>query len=237
MNWQLSNKACTLYLEFRKDGEFVIPDAGSIKFTLRGNSGALLVNAAAVPDPNSSVTTVVVAQANNTTTVGTIESRYVLVEFMVAGQPLTITFAYRLSDFLPITAQPQDVRNALGVRFGELQDRDVDLYEAYYNLVRSYPLLATALVTSDTRAMNANRAIVLYCALDLIPSMPTRTAKQDSLNNATLLRQTIDWESIQAKLQGELSEALAGLNLAVSTTVSVPTYFTVITPTDVITNA
>lgn len=237
MKWQLSNKACTVFVEFKKDGEFVLPDAGSVKLTVRSNSGALLVNATAVPDPSSTVTTVVISQANNTITAGTTESRYVLVEFTSGTQPLTFETKYKLTDFLPITAEPQNVRGHLGVRYGELPDSDIDLYEAYYNLLRSNSTLATALVTTDTRAMNANRAIAIACALDLIPSMSTRAAKQDSLNNATLLRQTIDWDAIQLKLQGELAEALAGLSLAVVTTFSVPTMFAVVTPTDVITNA
>lgn len=237
MNWQLSNKACTLYVEFKKDGEFVIPDAGSIKFTLRSNPGTVLVNAAAVPDPASTVTTVVVSQANNTITAGTVESRYGLIEFTFGTQPLTAELTYRLSDFLPLTAKPELVRRLLGVRYGELPDNDIDLYESYYDLLRSYSTLATALVTTDTRAMNANRAVALHCALSLIPSMPTRAAKQDSLNNATLLRQTIDWDAIQAKLQGELADALAGLDLVVSTVVSAPSLFVLVTPTDVITNA
>ena len=237
--WKLANVATKIYVEFKKDGEFVIPDAGSILLTIRGNSGAAIggYNGVQLADVTGTTLLYTVQASVNLIPENTTESRYVSVSYTSDGVPLTFNFNYRLSGFLPITVQPQDVRNILGVRDLEVRDEDVDLHEAYFDLLRTNSTLSEALTSVTGRANYANRAIALKSALTLLPSMPVRALKEDALNNATQIRATIDWEALKVQLEDELSKALENLAVDVEPETSLPVLFALVTPTDPVTNA
>lgn len=237
-NWNLSGQALTLYLEFKKDGEFVQPDPGSLYLTIRNHQGVPISGYNKSPQANVSGTTLMLSipEAVNEVAAGR-ETRFVRMDFTYGGLPLAIEHRYKLTSFVPITAMPDDVRNLLGVRQKELKDEEVDLHEAYFQLTSIASGLLEALQASDDRSMYANRAIALRAALNLIPSMPVRTLKEDSLNNASAVRASIDWELLAAQLSGQLADSL---DLIVEDAVIESTFTPLLmltNPTDPVTNA
>lgn len=236
--WQTSGSSISVYVEFRKDGEFVIPDSNSIYLTIRGNNGVAIggYNKVLQSNPGLSTWLLTVSGIVNTVVSG-IESRYVLLEFTNGGVPCTFVCNYKLSPFLPILATPADVRNLLGVRDTELPDSEVDLYEAYFYLLRSNPLLASALVSTTDQSLHANKAIALQAALSMLPSMPVRAMKEESLSNAGQIRANIDWELLRASLEGDLGNSLGNMVLTTSVPFTYTPLFAVVTPTDPVTNA
>lgn len=237
-NWNLSGKSLSLYLEFKKDGEFVQPDPGSIYLTIRNHQGTPISGYDGAVQPNVTGTTLLltIPQAVNQT-VGARENRFVRIDFTAGGTPLFIEARYKLTTFIPINATPEDVRNILGLREKELKDSEIDLYEAYFQLVDNAPLLLDALKASDSRTLYANRAIALKAAIELIPSMPIRTLKEESLNNASAVRASIDWELLAAQLSGQLSDSLELIVEEAVVSVGATPLLVLSIPIDPVTNA
>lgn len=241
MNWNIAGKALSLYVEFKQGGEFVIPDVGSLKLTLRGNDGVVLVgyDASALADTLLSTLVVVVPSDVNVVTTPPVETRFMRLDFTAGGQPLFIEQSYNLSPFLPLIATPSDVRARFGARVAELPDSDIDLIGAYFTLLEDYhSAMSNALVQTTTRRL-ANTAVILKTALLLGGSMPGRMLKEEALNNASNLRGVIDWEALQRKNEAELAITLNKLEIAASATaVVLPSPLMAVSlPTDPVTNA
>ncbi len=237
-DWCVSGQGTTVLVEFKKDGEFVIPDPGSIKLTIRSNSGVVIsgYDRQAQADVASSALLLAIPDAVNITNEER-EARYIIVDFTSGNYPCSFRTSYRLSVFLPIQVGAQDVRTLLGLREEELKDFEVGIYDAYFTLLRETPTLAANLLTGDDAAMYANKAISLKAALLVMPSVPLRAAKQDSLNNATLLRASVDYLKLQADLEGQLADALANMESVGALSYSATPLLLLTTPTDPITNA
>lgn len=236
--WYVAGYANSFYVEFKKDGQFVQPDPASIKLTIRDNSGLPIsgYDHAAQPDTLNTTLLLTIPQAVNVVNEGR-ENRYVRLEFTSAGVPCAFVAAYKLTPFIPIAVVPEDVRNILGARDTELKDQEIDLYEAYFRLARDNPLLEDALTDTGDKNMYANRAIALAAALILIPSMPVRAIKEDTLNNASAIRATVDWDKVQAGIESELAQALANVAADIAVSFAYSPIFRLSTPIDPITNA
>lgn len=237
-NWNLSGKSLSLYLEFKKDGEFVQPDPGSLYLTIRNHQGVPIsgYNNAIQSNVNGTTLLLNIPESVNQVASGR-ENRYVRMDFTAGGLPLFVEVRYKLTSFVPINVTPEDVRNILGVRQKELKDSEVDLYDAYFQLVGNAPILAEALLATDDRSMYANKAIALKAAIELIPSMPVRTLKEDSLNNASAVRASIDWELLASQLTGQLNDALDLIVEDAVVTIGVTPLLMLTTPLDPVTNA
>lgn len=242
MDWRDSGVDHSFLLEFRKDGEFVIPDTNSVRITVRGADGVAFSGFNPL-SPSGIVTSsylLTIPQAVNTMGVGALtERRFVRYAFTSGGTPVSQELWYGLRAFVPLTVGPQDVRAIFGVRDTELPDNSVDTFQAYLDLLQRYPGLAAALTAVDGRAEYANRAIAVKTALTVFPSLPVRALKEESLANAGQIRANIDWEKIESDLITQLDELLElqlGLEPAAET-LAPSVIFLVTSPTDPITNA
>lgn len=235
--WCLPGRSNSVLVEFQRDGQYVMPDPGSIRLTIFDNSGVAVTGYDGVPQPDVTATTVLL---NIPASVNFIneerENRFLRVEFTNDGYPCVFKTTYRLTNFLPIEASAADVRSALGLRDSELDDEEVDLYSAYFELSRKIPTLGARLISGDDSAMYANRALVLMEALRIFPSLPLRAVKEDSLNNASLIRATIDWENLRASLEAQLQEALSSIDTMLPVTYLMTPLLVLTTPIDPVTN-
>ena len=211
--WNLSGESNSVYIEFKKDGELYPPDTGSIKLTLRDTSGQIIAGYDKVLLDDTVLTTMLLTFPGSVNVINEgRESRHVRVDYLVGGVPCAYMGSYKLSPFIPLTVTAADVRSILGIREKELLDVEVDLYESYFNLLPANPLLESALLAVDNTAMKANRAVALNAALTLLPSMPARASKEDALNNASLVRASIDWAEVRDAILAELSDCLGALD-------------------------
>lgn len=246
MNWHLMGTAYPLYVEFLQEGEFVIPDPGSIFLTIRDNAGEIVAgyNGLALADTLVSTLTYSIPQEVNTPkligTPGNFETRYVRVDFSSAGRPLSSEQIYRIAGFVPLTATPAEVRALFGARDKELPDSDIDLMGAYFMQAVGYPTVISPATLSDSlTAWDANRFIVLTAGVQVAPSMPSRVLKEETMDTATQIRATIDWQALQQQILDELGVVLDRLKATVAGGATVvPTgLFVLSNRTDPVTNA
>lgn len=235
--WYLAGQACSFFVEFKKDGEFVQPDSASIKLTIRDNSGTPISGYNAASQADTALTSLLLTIPSNVNNISSgRETRYVQLDFTSAGVPCNFRSSYKLSAFLPISASPEDVRNILGAREKEVKNEEVELYEAYYQLLRTNSTLTASLIATGDAAMYANRAVALKAALILLPSMPVRALKEETLNNSSAIRATIDWGALRAAIESELSTVLANMAATEDPVLAFVSIFALTFPVDPVTN-
>lgn len=242
MDWRTASTSVAVAVSFLADGEFVIPEAGSVTLTLRGNDGTVLAGFNEVPvvDPESTTMLLTLPPEVNGIGSNPLETRYVRISYRVGNTPLAFEYVYRLTPFLPVAATAFGVRSVIGVDFKTLPDSDVDLYEAYFKLKKDVgALFVTALTTAGQAAIYANNMITLQAAILLLPSLQNRVMKSETSHNEIYLRNTLDLEALSASLESRLLEETAAMQDASDNPVTsaITPIFFVTSPVDVITGA
>lgn len=166
-------------------GDYVTPDLGSVRYTVRDNDGAVVdgqVDVLVTTDPLTVQSTLVIPAAANTL-VGRFAYRTVVVSFSAGGVPHQTKLRYRITPWLNHTVQPAQVRSYFGVNTSELADDDIDLMEAYLQVeteIGDPALLETLLSSGDARQININNAILYRAALNVLPSIQLRLAQEEA---------------------------------------------------------
>src|SRR5687768_15067284 len=121
MEWRTEGRDNTFHIPILLDGEFAVPDPGSIKLTLRGNDGAIVAgyDQLAQPDTGMSSVSVVTPAAVNGIGASSFETRYIIIDYAVDGKPCVAQKSYRLSVFLPTHVTAGVVRTFLGMDIEE----------------------------------------------------------------------------------------------------------------------
>ncbi len=241
MKWETADESSVVTCQTTALGEFVIPDAGSLTVTLRDHTGAVLAgyDALSLPDVALPLVQLVVPSGINAIDpAGLAETRYVKFSFTVSGLPYSQSANYRLTPFLPIQKNAQNVRDLLGAAETELPDSAIDLIEAYFKLADEVGVAFTAAMIATTRAnICANNMVALQAAITTIPAMQTRLLKSEKSHDEGFERSKIDFAKLEvdlvAQLAGETASMIDGTVIAVSS----PAIFAVTTPTDIITGA
>lgn len=240
MLWHLSGEDLTLRFDFLSEGALVVPDADSISLTLRDHQGALIApyNPELHPSAGTSLEVVISGASNTLALADTVESRFVTLTYRVNGVPRTIRNNYKISEFLPISATPVDVRNLLGLIEDELPDDEVDLYQAYYQLLMDNAGLSAALGATTVANLLANRAIALQAALLLAPGLPARFGQRSTSADQEFTRfANLKVDELVEKLEAELETTLAEMAAPGEVEVVSPTRFLIAPRTDPITGA
>lgn len=249
MKWRTSGEIVSLPIDFKVNDQFVIPDEGSIRVTLRDGQGAILpgcdhleVSEASAPLSLSDTTPPILkvpASINTLVAEAAMGTRFVTVDYTVGGSPATLATNYRIVPFCPITATPAQVRARWGVEYHELPDDDIDLIEAFYTVRRTQPRVQEALLSGTLASVAANNVVELTAALLVAPSMAARVLKSEKQANAGFERQAVNYAEVKQALEGELNIQIATMmaELGAASTVTLAPMFMKITPTDPITNA
>lgn len=239
--WHLSETDLTFRVEFLVDGVPVIPDGNAATWTLRDNAGVPIAphNQEAISVTGTFYDLSLTALENTPAVSGTLESRFILVDFQYQGKIRFIRAHYRLSPFLPVTCGELDVRKQLGLTPEELQDNEIDLYQAYYDLQERVPTLSTLLTSAGNTALKANDAIAIQAALLIAPSLPQRIGQSQKSADASFDRMgKIDPYQLVQDLQAALESLIDDLNTGNAGTVATPVLFRVTArTTDPITGA
>lgn len=213
----IGGQDATLRVAFELDGQPVVPDVGSVMYTVRGNSGAAVSGLTDVPVTTQSDTTAVVitvAGLNNTLVKRT-ERRTVVIRFAVGGQLYYLTRRYRVVPWLNHAVEPWAVRSFVGVNRQELGDSEIDLVHAYLEVeaVVGQTTFDTALAAGGLTSDKANLAIKYRAVLDVLPSLQLKVAKAE--DNGTMKFQRldkIDFRSLHLEAAGRLGELLTELS-------------------------
>lgn len=218
MDYRVTGREVAITAKFVVDGDYITPDASSVKYTLYradGSADPVYTNiTAAVTSPATSVLIKTVANSNTLASGAKMERRNLVVTFTYATQSYTLEYPYLLVPVISLAVGAREVRTVLGVNDLELPDTDIDLRQAYWDVARDIDedtgeddldeMLEGA--TSDT--VVANRAIVLKCALGLIPTMPLRVMTSEEGEGKSFTRGRVDWTALGDRLSAEYSRSL-----------------------------
>jgi len=204
----------TLVFPILVNGEYATPDAGTVTYSLRDNLGALISAQTDVALSNVGTDAFVNIDASYNTKVLKTELRTAILKFFVNGYPYQITQAYRIADWLNITASPDDVRTLFAFSRTELPDEAIDFYESYLILDNQLggTVLSDALSSGTIKAKYANDALAYRAAFDLLPSAPLRALRKEAVGTSSYERFShVDFDDLHDKIVGLLEEAILNI--------------------------
>lgn len=228
-------------VRFLVEGDFVVPDADTVKMTIRGQTGTVVSgwNQKAVDHEGKSAITVVIDGAVNAVTGGQREKRTVIVNFRYNDLPYSIQGHYFLTEYLNVTACPADVRKVFGTEFAELPDSMISIEDAYYDIIRIYgdkSVFDNALIDTDKMQM-ANQLIVAAAANRLVQTLMIRVNQSEMSDQESFKRfDKVDWDAYRITIADMGAEA-ADTVFDRSASTGGATFLDKVTPTDVITGA
>lgn len=201
---------------FSATPEPVIPDVGSVSFSVFDHLGnALLVDEPVTTGATSFQTLLEIpATYNVVPSLARFTRRFVHVTFTVGGLTTVRSANYRLIPNLPMSATAAEVRGFLGVNPYELEDEDVDLISAYFQVeqVLGEPLLMSALTSGTMSELRANEMIRMRAAISIIPSLRHRVAQSEKNGVKAFSRPTIkSFDDLMAAAHQRYDEALGDL--------------------------
>lgn len=241
LSWVIAGSDLTYKVDFFVGGSLVEPDPGSVYLTIRDNAGngiAPYVHQAQVVT-GTQLDLNIPGLVNTPVVSGTLEARFVIVEFLYQGRPYAVRQTYRLTPFLLFSADEATVRKHLGLMPEELEDFEIDLYQAYYELLTRVPALGTILQAGAVSALRANDALAIQAALLIMASLSARYAQKVSSADSEFSRATkFDPDRLIADLMASLDTLVNDLTAVDPTAVNTPTLFLVTTrTTDPVTGA
>ena len=234
----VSGSDVTLSIPFLVNGEFATPDAGSVTFSVRDNSGTLLITNQAYT-PTNNVGLITVPAVYNTKTLTT-ENRAVIVNYSVASQLYQMVQRYRLTDWFNFTCGPDDVRAQLGVSSTELPDADIGIVDGYFSLkddlnTNYQTNLDAALTAGGLMTSYANIAVVCQTCHDLFGSLRLRALNKEQSGTTSYQRfASINWDRVEDDVSARMEQAIQFIT---GVTASFPPIFVGGSRTDPITNA
>lgn len=214
--YELAGEDVAVLIRYMANGDYVVPDVGSVTYTVRDNAGQPITDLIDQPITVDETTTqsVITIPAIKNAITADIENRFVDVKFSSGEAPYRVRVVYKLTQFLNFTASPADVRSWMGCNSNELEDADIDMVAAYF---KAGDLLSTddapnlftdALATGGLDGLNANQAIVYVATLQAIPSLQLRIAQSET--NGVLKYSRIAKLDFN-KLQKDTADRLAAL--------------------------
>lgn len=207
----LAGEDIAVQLPLRINGEPIIPDQGSVKFTLRDNAGQVLLSKQDVTmGAASTEASYTIPAVYNALGAGRFSTRTAIVEFTKSGRPVSVKLSYRLAPWLNTTVTPDDVRAFIGVDSGELPDSVIDITDAYLAVegVVGETALTTALAGADQTQLRANDLILARAVLLQLPGLPLRLSQNESNGVFSAQRPKIDLALLEARALALYGEAL-----------------------------
>lgn len=234
----ISGTDLQLLFKTKINGDLVVPDAGSLRLTLRDLTGTIRsgYDQKLLPDTQLNSVKVTIPASESFLVAGSnYETRFARLDFTSQGKANSVTITYRLIRFVPYTVTPDSVRETLGVSVGELDDSAIDLYKTYLKLA-TQTAFATAISSDTVQGLYANDVLRLTEALTLAPSLRARILKGEEKDNALYTRFNFDFNEMIESLRSALLEAQNAWLVAAGDTTSIGvTIFRVSVPVDRVT--
>lgn len=235
MDWVTTATASTLTFELKVGQDYVVADPSSLAVLKVRKRDGSVVHTETIANPTGSVLNFTVPDTVNTLSgSNTNELRSASLEFVVNSKPYLLVHHYKVSQYLPFTVTSQSVRTLLGLSYEELEDYEVDLLAAYYNLEnKSGTTFTTAFTTEGFKGDQANLAVCYQAAIDIAISLPQRIAQKNDEEKASFQRLSkLDPYKLIASLDTKLAEILDSLQTEVTVGSAL---FVVSQPTDAFT--
>ena len=234
--------AHTVSFDLQVGVDYVDPDAGSVTYTVRDNTGAAISGQTDVEiDENDiidqRVTISVPSGAHTVSGSRDYEQRTVQLKFTVDGQSYSFLKHYYVTPWLNYRVEPISVLGLIGLKEGEVWADQVDLVRSYHMLKNQLggTVLDTALASGTAEQFAANEAIRYFAALDMIRCIELKALRKAGGDSMSYQRfEKIDFDSVRASLQLSLDELVDGFDTDGAETAII---FLVSNPTNPITGA
>lgn len=234
----ISGAPYTLTVEFFQQGEYVVPDEGSVSYTLYDNAGAAIgaqTDQAVATDNTTQTAQITIAGTYHTIGASMdFEQRKLIVSYEIEGKAFTTEQWYYVTGNLNLRVRPQEVLQLLGIREGEALLEEIDLVQAYFKVSSAMgaSVFSTALSSGGIAQIKVNEAIKITAALDLAGVIELKAFRKfgNELNYSRF--EKIDFNGIRAGLRNSLADALSAATGTASTS---PSLFTVTQPVDPLT--
>lgn len=199
-------ESLTYTLPLMVGGGVVVPDEGSLSYTLYDHAGQVLHS----ETPTSP--TITVDGTHHTLATGrAFEKRTLLVRFSFQGRPHSYREVYRVTPFINYSVTANDVRAFIGIDSQELPDDEVDIFKAYVS-ISSKVDLTTALNSGTLLELKANEAICMMAVLDVVPSLLQRVMYFEADGVLQFRRHSVKtFEHIEQAARARLDTLLAEL--------------------------
>lgn len=177
----VSSTPVTLWVDFEAPQGLVIPDAGSVSYSLYDGQGVpLTVDEALTPEADATGVSIKIPAISNVIAPDRFfERRTALVSWTANGRGYSARSGYRITELPNYGVVPADVRTYLALNEDELRDDEIDLFTAYVVLagVIGKDRLDEALGAGTLVEVRASRAVMLTAATALFPSLRYRIAQ------------------------------------------------------------
>ncbi|GBU16877.1 hypothetical protein [Methylobacterium sp. CG08_land_8_20_14_0_20_71_15] len=207
----LPSTPVTLWVDFEAPQGLVVPDVGSVKYSLYDGAGAPLTIAQALaPEADATGVSIPILAIHQTIALDrSFERRQVVVTFTAEGCGYQKRLAYRVVELPLHSVVPDDVRAYLGINEDELRDDEVDLFAAGLVLegLVGKDRLEAALTSGTLAEVRATRAVVLSAAQLLFPGLRYRIAqsKTDGTLKFERLKEAGTFDALVAATADELT--------------------------------
>ena len=203
-------------IPFSKTPEPVIPDFGSVSYSLFDAAGnSLVIDEPVVTGPTSFQASLSIPATWNSVAISSrFSRRHIQLTYQVSGAVFQTNISYRVIPKLTHSVGPSEVRGFLGVNLWELEDSDIDLTGAYFDVEASVgrQVLEEALISGNILELKANELIRMRAAIQVIPSLRHRVAQEEKNGVKSFQRPTIkSYDDLLAAAQKRYDEALGVL--------------------------
>ena len=235
----VGNTPAALAIPFAVDSQPVVPDVGSVSYTIRDHSGTPLAGLIDIPyltqADSYQMQILIPSSAHMISISRRFERRSVVVSFKIDGGEAQIVRSYRVIPEPLHTVSPKDVRSFIGIEEHELPDADIDLFSAFMAVEKDVGMdtLHAALVSGTTDELAGNTLVRMQAVLDVLPSAKQRMAQTEKRGVKEFSRVDLkELDKLKIAAEDRYQEAYDEIVVAVETNVSV---FLISTNTDAIT--
>lgn len=231
--WATADTLIEFPISFMVDEDFVIPSSASA--SVRDLQGVVVLPHSPLDVTSTSTVLQIPAEATAIPPGRDFTTLFVNVTFIAEGRIHQQQHNIQLIPFIPLTTGPADVRQILGLPASELDDSAIRVHPAYFRLQARVQDFDTALNSGTFLSLQANRAVALEAAIELIPSLALRVAQKVKAEDQEISRfSAIDWTALALSLETELEE-IVGEITGEAVSVSTVNHFVWSFPTDPIT--
>jgi hypothetical protein len=216
----------------------LIPDSGSMEYTVYDNSGQPItgLTAVAVSGVNQKNLITIPSAAQTVAGGKEFEQRTVVFTFNSALAPHTKTYSYQVTPFLNHHVTPEQVITVLGVQEGEILYDQVELLPAYFDAKQRLTDIDAALSSGTTTQTKANDLIAHLAAIRLIQTLELRAWRRFGSDAQAYQRfDTVDFDGIRRRVSGQIEMLVSDIEGDDLVTTAAGILFAVTQPTDAIT--
>jgi hypothetical protein len=222
----------TIRVDFLNASGTLVPDANSVSYTVFATDGSVLVTPTAIATtPTDTGVTITVPGADNTITPPRLfEKRLIFVSITSGLTPYSFQASYRVVPVPLFSVTANDVRLIFGGDCDEVEDDEIDLTAAYFQVsasvvaLNSQATLAAALSSGTIVELMANQAIAGQAVMTLLPGLRARMMTMQKDGQTSFQRGALNWDDIERRARTLVSQGVAA---AAGVTETAPTYLAV----------